>query len=311
MNYKAILPILLMILVISCEKEQLTIEKQLLNSEMAPFGDPTIYAGDMILTEKQVQIITDYDQSIGQNNLETRGATKALFNRWSNCVVRFKFDTEDELRPQVRQRVINAMTLLEGNTNIRFRHAATTAPRWSYVLITASADGSQATIGMGSSAPIMEILDKPNINIRLDLQAKASEIMHELGHVVGLIHEHQRSDRDDFVNVNYENIDCFNPKLVKNYSRLAVTFWKIPSNNLTPFDFQSIMIYSSCACAKPSIGFSLGCDPVMTRLNGTPWSANSTYSANDFAAINAIYSGCSYSGGGGNGPTLPTDGPIK
>lgn len=31
-------------------------------------------------------------------------------------------------------------------------------------------------------------------------------LIHELGHVIGLIHEHQRYDRDKYVKVIYENV---------------------------------------------------------------------------------------------------------
>ena len=31
-------------------------------------------------------------------------------------------------------------------------------------------------------------------------------IMHELGHVIGFFHEHQRADRDEFVEILWDNV---------------------------------------------------------------------------------------------------------
>ncbi len=60
-------------------------------------------------------------------------------------------------------------------------------------------------------------------------------ICHELGHALGLVHEHQRLDRDDYVTVLTNNIvPGLEPQLVK-----------IPTSRTnTPYDFLSIMHYA-------------------------------------------------------------------
>lgn len=62
-------------------------------------------------------------------------------------------------------------------------------------------------------------------------------ILHELGHVIGLIHTHQRSDRDEFVTVYKKNVQD---------GKYDTNFAKYEDNvnaTTTPYDFLSIMHY--------------------------------------------------------------------
>ncbi|XP_027134478.1 high choriolytic enzyme 1-like isoform X1 [Larimichthys crocea] len=59
-------------------------------------------------------------------------------------------------------------------------------------------------------------------------------IQHELLHALGFHHEHTRSDRDQYVRINWENIPDAN----------VFDFHKMDTNNLnTPYDYSSIMHY--------------------------------------------------------------------
>ncbi|KFM81530.1 Astacin-like metalloprotease toxin, partial [Stegodyphus mimosarum] len=65
-------------------------------------------------------------------------------------------------------------------------------------------------------------------------------IIHELMHAIGFEHEHNRSDRDDYLYINWYNI----PKdKHHNFKKLE------PQENrlLSDFDFDSIMLYGSSA----------------------------------------------------------------
>ncbi|XP_054711653.1 astacin-like metalloprotease toxin 5 [Uloborus diversus] len=68
-------------------------------------------------------------------------------------------------------------------------------------------------------------------------------IVHELLHAIGFEHEHNRSDRDDYLTVNWQNIE---EKWFYAFRKLA------PNENrlLTGFDFSSIMLYGSNSFAK-------------------------------------------------------------
>jgi hypothetical protein len=69
-------------------------------------------------------------------------------------------------------------------------------------------------------------------------------IVHELGHVLGFFHEHQRWDRDEHITVHYENIK---PGRASDYDWIARTNWLVSS---TPYDFRSIMHYRICWASK-------------------------------------------------------------
>jgi hypothetical protein len=66
-------------------------------------------------------------------------------------------------------------------------------------------------------------------------------IIHELGHCLGLLHEHQRPDRDTYVNIMWNNILSgkeFNFDIMDNPLYIEQNF---------AYDFLSIMHYTSHA----------------------------------------------------------------
>ncbi|RLG45242.1 MAG: hypothetical protein DRN81_02360 [Thermoproteota archaeon] len=68
-------------------------------------------------------------------------------------------------------------------------------------------------------------------------------IKHELGHVIGLIHEHERPDRDQYIDIKWENIR--EGKFHNFYGHTAEGY-----PILGPYDYFSIMHYSSRAFTK-------------------------------------------------------------
>lgn len=81
--------------------------------------------------------------------------------------------------------------------------------------------------------------------------------MHEIGHAIGFFHEQSRTDRDNSIIINWNNIQ---PNAVNNFRTYLDE--GLPGFQLGTFDFGSIMLYSS-------FDFTSNGLPTITRLDGT------------------------------------------
>ncbi len=99
--------------------------------------------------------------------------------------------------------------------------------------------------------------------------------LHELGHVVGLYHEHSRSDRNSFVTFNYQNVIKGS---IDNFTQLADD-----AQNLTLYDDASVMSYIPFAFSRNG-GPTLDSIPPGIALSNT-----SGYTAADIDGIERLY----------------------
>lgn len=72
-----------------------------------------------------------------------------------------------------------------------------------------------------------------------------TEILHESMHALGFIHEHSRTDRDQALNVEWENIE---EKYTSQFN-VAPESWMLPLQG-SSFDYSSIMLYEPTAFSK-------------------------------------------------------------
>ncbi|MFZ0280201.1 MAG: M12 family metallopeptidase, partial [Bacteroidales bacterium] len=104
-------------------------------------------------------------------------------------------------------------------------------------------------------------------------------IIHEIGHTVGLAHEHSRTDRNDYVNVFYNNIKLREKEAKANFDIIWTKY------NTSYFDFNSIMLYHSYAFSKGIPNY-----PTIKKLDGSPFEVNDeALSVGDIEVINLIY----------------------
>ena len=106
-------------------------------------------------------------------------------------------------------------------------------------------------------------------------------IVHELGHAIGLFHEHQRHDRDQYIDVFYNNIredskDQFDP--------MPESAYRLPKNRL--YDYDSVMHYGSHAFSKDA-----SIETMRTKSGRFLLEVFEKYglSQNDISAINQFY----------------------
>lgn len=139
-----------------------------------------------------------------------------------------------KLTPEQQDKVLRAMRRwTDTGANLQF------IPRTNqteYVCFTGMTDAGNNTSHTGF---------KPGARSDINITAfwwRQAEWMpaHELGHVLGFPHEHQRWDRDAHVTIHYENIK---EGRAHDYDWIPQTNWLVTT---TPYDYRSIMHYRVC-----------------------------------------------------------------
>lgn len=165
---------------------------------------------------------------------------------WPRDTVSYFFDTDTTSSSQ-RAWMRSAMSRMRNGTGIRFRES--NDPEWWLELWHSFACSNELSILTRelSGSGMATVGRRSKSTLTMDPQYATNEraFNHEMGHVFGLLHEHQRYDRDYYVRVqrggsNYEKI----PRLRETrflwfrwYDEHSTTF-------STPYDYHSIMHYA-------------------------------------------------------------------
>ncbi len=185
-------------------------------------GDYYLFQGDIKLNKKDVE----------EMNADTLLRSAMVSNRkWTNSNVYYTLNTN--LTSQLRERITDAMSHIEQNTYIRFMVKGNNTSDYIEFIRDDSDPGIAGYsdwIGKKGGRQV----------IGLSETASRGNVIHEIGHALGLFHEHTRSDRDNFIIVNFNVIPS---NRQSNYRKYTETGYS--GTDYGVFDFNSIMLYSS------------------------------------------------------------------
>jgi hypothetical protein len=178
-------------------------------------------------------------------------------NRWQEGIIPFTIAAD---LPNVR-RVNTAIQHWNQNTNIRLIPRTTER---NFVTFRPAAECS-SELGMRGREQF----------INLAAACVTGNVIHEIGHTVGLWHEQSREDRDRFVRILYGNIQAGQQH---NFDQHITD-----GDDIGPYDFGSIMHYSATTFSVDGTAITI------QTLGGETIGQRIALSAGDRDAVNFIY----------------------
>ena len=208
-----------------------------------------VLGGDMILNDRQLELL---------NCPQSRGAmTGTLSNYWPRGEVYYDIDSKFG----DNSAVVKAMTMISDVCGVKFIRRTN---QNDYIYLVPSDTSNASMVGKQGGRQLIYIADR---NV-------AGIIAHEIKHSLGIYHEMSRKDRDNYITINWGNIEAGASNIFQQYS----------SYDIGGFDYNSIMMYSSTDFA---IDLSVGS---FTTKNGEfIYKQRSFISNSDALALRFIY----------------------
>ena len=196
--------------------------------QSADSPDEMIRIDDMLFTPEHYAELTALPTSRRQAHPIGLGVSLA---NWDWGVI--PYEIPPEISEAEVQNILTAMRNWESVAPIRFVPRTTQSGFLLVVLLDDSAPACTGTLGQTSGLGRVHRLSLTHACARSIFSTS-----HELGHVIGFNHEHQRSDRDTYLSVD--------PSLISD-PVFGAAFTKFNFPLVGPYDFQSVMHYGLSA----------------------------------------------------------------
>ena len=227
-------------------------------SEISWEGEQSVYEGDILIGNNLRGSL------IGRKTPEKSAvAITGSIYRWPNGVMPYVIATNLPNQARITNAIAHWNTTMAGVVQMVPRTTET-----NYVVfVVAQSSGTCSSYvgrtGYGAQA------------INLGSYCSTGNVIHEIGHAFGLWHEHTREDRDQFVKVNWGNIQ----------SGQSHNFTQSISNgdDLGVYDYNSIMHYNGTAFTVN------GAATIETIPAGIPIGQRTALSTGDVTAIRQLY----------------------
>ncbi|RQO36843.1 hypothetical protein DBR39_17385 [Chryseobacterium sp. KBW03] len=208
------------------------------------------FQGDMVISDKQL--------SEG-SELNKGGAS---FSRWPGGKI--YYTVASNMGSINVNKITSAVNEYNSKTNAQWIPRTNQSNYVEFIFGSSSGSDGWAHIGYQGGKQ----------NVSLDQYISVGSVIHEMGHSVGLYHEHTRKDRDQYVKILWNNIQDGQAYNFNIYNS---------GTDIGPFNINSVMMYWPTSYSKNG-------QPTITRANNTSFTYNRTgFTTGDINTINAMY----------------------
>lgn len=186
--------------------------------------------------------------------------------RWPNAEMPYKIS--DEFPPQCQYTILSAMSHWAKGTKLKFIELGETDLQKypNHVSFVPSHSKTNSSyVGFQGGEQI----------IKISSVCKEMTVAHEIGHALGLWHEQSRKDRDNYIQIIWDNIE---PEHLFNFNQHIKD-----GEDIGDYDYNSVMHYSAYAFSKN------GERTIIPLLSNVEIGQRNMISKKDFAAVNYMY----------------------
>uniref|UniRef100_A0AAG5DJQ6 Metalloendopeptidase n=1 Tax=Anopheles atroparvus TaxID=41427 RepID=A0AAG5DJQ6_ANOAO len=217
------------------------------------------FEGDIVLSpEQQSAVEYGYTTLIGERY------------KWPDSIVPFQIDINAFTRVE-RDNIVSAMREIELVSCVRFVSRTTET---DYIMVTGAKDsGCWSFLGHRGGMQ--------TLNLQPDGCMARGTIIHELLHSLGFVHMQSASDRDFYVQINWDAIPTSKASNFNRYSSNIIEDFGIP------YDYDSVMHYGSTMFNKGN-----GEETIVPKRPGVIIGQRVGLSSKDVKRLNYLYSNC-------------------